>query len=230
MLFNSLKVTDYTPRQGFKILLIFVLVEITIRPLLILTSKSFAITDSLWWLAVYVVTLTTLSYLLVTRLAKIDTRQIGFYEWKTWSLTEKYYFLQIIPITIIVFSFFTWTQLKVLYNRPNLIEICLFKLTPQIVWGLYQEFLYRGLLQTELVRRWRTWKGILISNLVFTFGPLHDYHFAIAERQPSHLWIFAAIFLVGLFFGLLFKRSGNLWIIGIMHGIGNVFLDGLTKI
>ncbi len=57
------------------------------------------------------------------------------------------------------------------------------------LWGFYQEFAYRGLLQTEIVRRTGPAIGILISNAVFTFGPLHFYHFRLAQGDPSHLWI-----------------------------------------
>ena len=55
----------------------------------------------------------------------------------------------------------------------------------------------------------------------FTFGPLHFYHFTTAT---SPLGIFAAIFLAGLYFAVLFQRSGNLWIIGIMHGIADWYI------
>ena len=34
----------------------------------------------------------------------------------------------------------------------------------------------------------------------------------------------AAIFAIGLFFGILFHRSGNLWIVAILHGIGNAYI------
>ncbi|MFN2440580.1 MAG: lysostaphin resistance A-like protein [Chitinophagaceae bacterium] len=120
--------------------------------------------------------------------------------------------------------------MKVLFTHPNLLAIVLFNLIPQIIWGFYQELLYRGILQTEFVKRFGSWKGIVASNLIFTFGPLHAYHFLSAPKNPSHLWIFAAIFGIGLIFAIIFKRSGNLWIIGIMHGIGNMFINGLTKI
>ncbi len=97
----------------------------------------------------------------------------------------------------------------------------------QMIWGFYQEYLYRGLLQTELVRRWGAVAGILVSNLLFTFGPLHAYHLWIGVNAPSHLFIFVAIFAIGLYFGVLFQSSKNLWIIGILHGLGDFFIDGL---
>jgi membrane protease YdiL (CAAX protease family) len=36
--------------------------------------------------------------------------------------------------------------------------------------------------------------------------------------------MFASIFAIGLFFGVLFNRSGNLWIVAVLHGIGNAYI------
>jgi membrane protease YdiL (CAAX protease family) len=114
--------------------------------------------------------------------------------------------------------------------RHDLWQIALFVFVPQVVWGFYQEFVYRGLVQTELVRRWGTWPGILASNLIFTFGPLHLYHFGLARHDLSHLWIFMAIFSIGMYFAVLYHRSGNLWITGLLHGVGDFFIDGLNQV
>jgi uncharacterized protein len=160
----------------------------------------------------------------------VPLSQLGLYKWFRWSRTEKLYFLQIVPITTVVFSFFASAELKNLWSRPNWGQIVLFVFLPKMIWGFYQELLYRGVLQTELVRRWGPWTGVLASNLIFTFGPLHAYHFQIARKHPSHLWIFAGIFAIGLFFALIFRRSGNLWIVGIMHGLGDWFIDGLAQV
>lgn len=35
---------------------------------------------------------------------------------------------------------------------------------------------------------------------------------------------------IGLYFALLYWRSGNLWIIGILHGVGDLFVDGLPLV
>lgn len=167
---------------------------------------------------------------LVIRFARVRLSQLGLYSWRHWSKTERFYFLQTIPLAIIVFSLVRSASLKALWAQTNLGEIGLFIFVPQMIWGFYQEFLYRGALQTELVRRWGTVRGILASNLVFTFGPLHAYHFLAAQGNLSHLWIFAAIFGIGLLFAILFKRSGNLGMVGVMHGLGDWFIDGLTQV
>jgi len=64
--------------------------------------------------------------------------------------------------------------------------------------------------------------GILVANVLYTFGPLHWYYFA----SPASLAVpmLAAIFAIGLFFGILYRRSGNLWIAAVMHAIGNAYV------
>jgi membrane protease YdiL (CAAX protease family) len=39
--------------------------------------------------------------------------------------------------------------------------------------------------------------------------------------------MFAAIFMIGFFFGVLFRRSGNLVIVGVLHGLEDGYIDGL---
>src|SRR6266566_1624074 len=36
-------------------------------------------------------------------------------------------------------------------------------------------------------------------------------------------------FAIGLFFSVLFWRSGNLWMVAIFHGIGNSYIDGTQQ-
>jgi hypothetical protein len=86
-----------------------------------------------------------------------------------------------------------------------------------VLWGIVQELLYRGWLQTELTRRFGAVAGLLVATAVFAFGPLHlDYLVApTGVRWPG----LAAIFGVGLVFGLVYLRSGNLWIPAVLHGL-----------
>ena len=122
-----------------------------------------------------------------------------------------------------VFLVVLWDHLRSTIREPAFAHRFATIILPYLVWGFYQELVYRGILQTELVRRWGAVRGILVSNLVFTFGPLHFYHLS---RSYASLPTFAGIFAVGLFFGALFERSGNLWIVGTLHGLGNAYIDG----
>jgi membrane protease YdiL (CAAX protease family) len=229
-LFDQPQAPTFSSQQSTRLLLVFLFSEVIVRPLFAAGARWLTIADRNWWPLIKVSFLTVLVCGLVVYFAGVRLSQLGLYSWLRWSKTEKFYFLQILPVSIIVFSFFTSASLKALWARPNLWAIGLVIFAQQMIWGFYQELLYRGLLQTELVRRWGSLTGILVSNLVFTFGPLHAYHFLAAQKNPSHLWIFAAIFSIGLLFAILYKRSGNLWIIGFMHGLGDWFLDGLAQV
>ena len=226
-LFDKQKAPAYSSAQGYRLLAILVFLEGIVRPLFKEVAKVWQIAARPWWPLLEMGLLTALACWLVVNFAKVRLSELGLYSWSHWSQIEKFYLLQIVPITVVVFSFTAATEMKTLWAHNSLGRIVLFVFVPQVIWGFYQEFLYRGLLQTELVRRWGSVIGILTSNLIFTFGPLHAYHFSAARRDPSHLWIFAGIFSIGLYFAVLYRRSGNLWIVGPLHGLGDFFIDGL---
>ncbi len=229
-LFDRSRTTSYSSPQGYKLLALFVLLEFALRPLLRAEAERSGIASRSWWQLLEMGLLATLACWLVVRFSGVRLSELGLHSWSRWSQTEKLYFPQIVFISAAVFCFFVSADLKALWSRHDLWKIGIFVFVPQMIWAFYQEFLYRGLLQTELVRRWGTLSGILVSNLIFTFGPLHEYHFALARTNPSHLWIFAGIFSIGMFFAVLFWRSGNLWMIAILHGLGDCFIDGLAQV
>lgn len=154
-------------------------------------------------------------------IAGLSLSQIGFHPWREWTTTEKSYFVQVLVIANVIFQTVFAAQL---HNRLA---------TPSVIWtvfaqylffGFYQEVVYRGLLQLELVRRWGAAVGILLANVLYTFGPLHWHYFH--SRASFAVPMFASIFAIGLFFGALFRRSGNLWIVAIFHAIGNSYIVG----
>jgi membrane protease YdiL (CAAX protease family) len=230
LLFDRPRAPAYSSGEGLKLLFVFFFLEVIVRPVFGVGARWLTIAGRDWWSLMQLSLLTGLACYLVISFARVHLSQLGLYSWLRWSKTEKFYLLQIVPITVVVFSFFVSASLKALWAGPHLWGVGLFIFVPKMIWGFYQEFLYRGVLQTELARRWGPVAGILASNLIFTFGPLHAYHFRTARMNPSHLWIFAAIFAIGLLFALVFRRSGNLWIVGIMHGLGDWFIDGLAEV
>lgn len=150
--------------------------------------------------------------------------EIGLYRWRDWSDTEKSYFVQVMVIANVVFPVVLASRLRLIFSGPSMPGVVWKVFLPYLFYGFYQELVYRGLLQTVLVRRWGAWRGILASNALFTFGPLHYLYFY--SGAASALPMFAAIFAIGLLFGVLYWRSGNLWIVGTMHAVGNSYLVG----
>jgi membrane protease YdiL (CAAX protease family) len=216
----------YDSSAGLRLLLIFILLEGVIGPRLPL-FRVFGLPLPPTWLRVPV--LLVLAMVLVRFFAGVRLAQIGLFRWTDWSVTEKSYFVQVFLIANVVFGILFAERLQMIladlgfWWRPAAVVIF-----TNFLWGFHQELVYRGILQTELVRRWGSLVGILVSNLFFTFGPLHFYHFS---GVPGRVFpMFTGIFLIGLFFGVLFRRSGNLAIVGVLHGLGNCYIDGLSTL
>ena len=209
---------------GLRLLLIFLLLEAAIGPRLTL----FALLG--WpqlpaWLRVPV--LLALALALIRFVARVGFVPLGFRTWRAWTPAEKSYFIQVFVLANLVFGTLQGGRLRAIAAEPALWGPVALAFATHLVWGFYQELMYRGILQSELVRRWGAVPGILVSNLLFTFGPLHIYHLA-GRTLPEALPMFAAIFAIGLFFGLTFHRSGNLIMIGVFHGVGDAWMTGLS--
>jgi len=215
LLFDATPTPTSDAPAGLRLLLIFVALEGVLGPRLsMLHWLGLPLPPS--WLRIPI--LLGLTLLAVRFVAGLKLIQIGFRPWREWSGTEKSYFVQVFVVANVVFS------LVFADRRPTPTMLA----EPAVVlasftWGFHQEVVYRGILQTELVRRWGSTWGILVSNALFTFGPLHFYHFA---RGVSALPMFAGIFVLGLFFAALFRRSGNLWMVAIFHGLGCAYILG----
>lgn len=142
---------------------------------------------------------------------------VGLRPFADWTRRERLYVFQVIPLAVVVFCVVFGDHLRALLSRHGLAGFLFFSVLTGLLWGMVQEFLYRGWLQTELTRRFGIVAGLLVANALFTFGPLHfDYLFGPGAVRWGGL---AAIFGIGLFFGLVYCRSGNLWIPAVLHGL-----------
>ncbi len=142
---------------------------------------------------------------------------IGLRPWHQWSRRERLYALQVVPLAALAFAFAFQARLGTLLGQHGAVGFVIFSLLTGLLWGALQEGLYRGWLQTALERPLGPWGALLAANLVFTFGPLHT-PLLLAAGGPR--WpVLAAVFAIGLFFGLLRRRSGNLWLPALLHGL-----------
>lgn len=158
----------------------------------------------------------------VPGIAGLKLSQIGFRPWRAWTATEKSYFLQVIVIANLVFPIVLASPMRNRFAQPDVATSLWSVFVPYLFFGFYQELVYRGMAQLELVRRWGAPVGILVANVLYTFGPLHWYYFA--SRSSLAIPMFASIFAMGLFFGALYQRSGNLWMVAVFHAIGNAYI------
>lgn len=157
----------------------------------------------------------------VPRLTGVPLPQLGFRRWTAWTATERSYFLQVgVLVSVLLAAGVAALGTGIRPEEPLRGLGSVF--VPFLFFGFYQELVYRGMVQAELVRRWSPAAGVVVANLLYTFGPLHwSYLAAPAARAAPML---AAVFLVGLFFGTLYLRSGNMWIVACFHAFGNASL------
>lgn len=225
-LFEAKSPPAYDTSTGLRLLLVFIVLEGVLGPRLSLFSfLGLALPPA--WLRVPI--LLFLAMVLILYFARLKPAQIGLYAWRDWSVTERSYLLQAFLIGNAVFGIVFANRLQLILADSELWGPAAITVFTNLLWGFYQELMYRGVLQTELVRRWGSLLGILVSNVLFTFGPLHFYHFSSGVPGRA-LPMFAGIFVIGLFFGVLFKRSGNLAIVGVLHGLGDCYIDGLGSL
>ena len=166
--------------------------------------------------------LLALSLAIVPTLTGVTLSQLGLRPWREWSATEKSYLFQVVIIANVVFLAALAGRIATRMEQPGFAVGLWTEFVPCLAYGFYQELVYRGLVQVEAERRWGATLGVGIANVVFTFGPLHWNHFS----SPASFAVpmFAAIFAIGLFFGVVYQRSRNLWLVGVFHAIGNAYM------
>jgi len=65
-------------------------------------------------------------------------------------------------------------------------------------------------------------RGGLVANALYTFGPPHWNYSSSPPQQLVSL--LAGTFAIGLFFGLVYRRSVNLGMVSVFHAIGNAYI------
>ena len=226
LLFDRREGPGYSSATGLRLLVIFVLLELVLGPRV----------PALAWLGVAppawlrVTVLLALSLLAARAWAKASWRDLGFQPWREWTLTEKLYFAQVVVLANALFIAVYWRSLGGLRDDAGAWPAAAAIVVVEFLWGFYQELNYRGILQSELTRRFGHAAGVIAANVAFTFGPLHFYHFLSGRPLASTAMVLAATFAIGLLFAVIFDRTRNLWLVGIFHGIGNAYINGAPQI
>jgi uncharacterized protein len=216
--FNRKVKPFYHPEQGKDMLIIAMVFEV-VRVGINLYKNNLGYKDILST-GISAVVLLGLVFL-VTKFFRFKLKDIGLRQLSDWNVYEIVYLLVMIPVGFFCFYYFTRDRVIASFNE-NGSGMMLVTFIFYLCWGFYQEWIYRGFIQTELTRRFDATTAIILANIIFTIGPLHFY-----QLYQGNYMIIAATFAIGLVFGILYHRSYNLWIVGILHGIGAWFMAGL---
>jgi len=87
--------------------------------------------------------------------------------------------------------------------------------------GITEEIVFRGLILQEINKRITFWKANVITALLFLaiHYPIWIYH-----GEFFDLWGHLYVFLLGLIFGFVYKKTGSLWSVVILHSFHNFFV------
>ena len=207
----------YDDGAGLRVLVAFILVGIGLPFLLRFAFDATGVRGSPGANLGFVVAWLAAFFLVHRWFVRLPMAAVGPRGPGSWTRRERLYFAQVVPVAALAFAVLFRDHLVALHDRHGLAGFVLFSVVGGLVWGIGQELIYRGWLQTELTRRFGAIAGLLVANLVFTFGPLHfDYLGGPTGVRWGGL---AAIFGIGLLFGTIYARSGNVWIPAVMHGL-----------
>jgi len=226
LLFDQRAAPTYPAATGLRLLLVVAVLELVVGPRVHLLRWLGV--DLPAWLRVPL--LLTAALLAVRWWAKARFGDVGFLRWRDWTLTEKLYFPQVVLLANAIFLFVYAWALVPLAHHPRVWPRAALLVGGELLWGFYQEVVYRGILQTELTRRLGNLRGPLLANLAYTFGPLHAYHLTSGRGAGYILGVLAATFAIGLFFTFVFHRTRNVWLVGVFHGVGNAYMNGALHV
>ena len=157
--------------------------------------------------------------LMIVRMSGVRFKDLGFRPWSEWSATERSYFVQVLVIANVVFPLMLARPIMARIEQVSMAQNLLTVFLPYLFFGFYQEVVYRGMLQSSLEKWLGALFAVVVANVLFTFGPLHWYY--VTSRNIPML---GAIFAIGLYFGVLYQRSRNLWLPAVFHAIGNAYM------
>lgn len=217
LLFENPEARAWPARAGTRLIIILVFLELVLDP------------RTISWLPLPVPSpgffmLAKLAFILwlVPLYAGVDRVRLGFRRWRDWTKTESSYLVQVLILAGIIFPLTLASQWEQSLAEHGWTDLALMGLFPYFAFGFYQEVAYRGMLQTELIRRWGAVRGILAGNALYTLGPVHANYYTLGVSNAISL--FLSVFAIGLLFAMIFRRSGNLWIVAVMHGAGNALI------
>lgn len=225
LLLDKLPTRSFDAATMLRCVLFVVFLEAVIRPLLTIWIPRYSFVAPRFDHLLIVGALLIITLISQRSACGITLRDVGIHAVGKWPRAQFFYCGEVALLATVIFTLLHWPRLARSLSHAG--EIFVFTVLVNLGWGFWQEWVYRGILQNVLVQRWGVIAGVLVANLAFTFGPLHVAHFFARDSSATALISqFGTIFLIGLFFGVVLARSGNLILVGFFHGIGNVFILG----
>jgi membrane protease YdiL (CAAX protease family) len=195
-------------------IIIFLFCLLTLIILSIILANIITNVYYLFYNGIYGVILSTIVPLAILYKNKENLSTIGF---------KRLYFKQWLVLIIFV-SFSVCGQIIPLIVagttiRWNLLPICFF---PMVMTTFFEEFLFRGFIQTKIEKQFGSIIAVSVSGLIFSL-----YHIGYPGfRNINDLLL---LFAVGFGFAIAFKISGNNLYVSYFVNLPNAFVTYILK-
>src|SRR3972149_2841424 len=143
-LFDRMPSPSDTPSAGVRLLLAAAFVEVVRLAALTWLYPGVP-------LGLLLPALVALGLLVVPGIAGVKLSQLGFRPWRDWTSTEKSYLLQVVLIANLVFPIVLAAPIGDRVAQMGLARSLGNLFVPYLFFGFYQELVYRGMVQLELV-------------------------------------------------------------------------------
>ncbi|MFJ8099457.1 lysostaphin resistance A-like protein [Lysinibacillus sp. NPDC096212] len=87
--------------------------------------------------------------------------------------------------------------------------------------GLAEEIVFRGLILQEINKKMTFWKANIITALLFL---VVHYPIWIYDEKIFHFGTHLYVLFLGLLFGFVYKKTGSIWSVIILHAFHNFFV------
>ncbi|MCB1555013.1 MAG: CPBP family intramembrane metalloprotease [Xanthomonadales bacterium] len=207
-----------SPCSARHLLIAFAVWALVLQPLIKYGSRALGFAGGLWVGTAIAALLVLAAWALQRWMIGRSLIDAGFRNPSGWSPEERVLVIQALVAMAVVMTWLFGSGAFGNLLRDGAIHALRAGVTG-LIWGIVQEWVYRGWLQRGLLPRCGAFAAVLLANLAYTFGPLHaELWFARAPAEIS--WgPLAAIFGIGLLFGSIYQRSGNLWLPALLHGL-----------
>jgi membrane protease YdiL (CAAX protease family) len=134
---------------------------------------------------------------------------------------------QLMEIIYLIFHLHTPSVhelLKTIQKHPSDRRVGLVVLAAVVIAPPFEEFLFRGHIQTLLRHLFRTWFSSIFSERFAAWAAICGASVIFALVHP--LWMAPMIFVLALCLGYAYERTGNLWVCITMHALFNLLSIG----
>ncbi|MFH1584412.1 MAG: CPBP family intramembrane glutamic endopeptidase [Actinomycetota bacterium] len=200
---------SFIPLRSIAIQLKPLLLALCLAPLIRIISLSMPLKDFefVYWFIIIGIPLFIASFIVI-RVLGLKLKDINL-NWENPVATL------LIALSGIMFGFIEYYILKPepIISSLNLKEIIIPGLIFLIFTGFLEELIFRGIIQNTIEKAFQNFTLVYVATL---FAALH-----IGNRSLTHT-IF--VFIVGLFFSWVVKKTGSLLGVTLSHGLINIFL------